>query len=325
MRINPVRRSVGRWLAEYPPAGPVIVAVSGGADSLALAAAVLTESGQCGLSVLAATVDHGLQDGSARQAARCAEQLRGIGFERVEILPVTVGRAGGPEAAARDARYAALRQLADQVGERAGAPGPAAVLLGHTLDDQAETVLLGLARGSGPRSIAGMRPWRSPWGRPLLDVRRVDTERVCAALGVLPWQDPHNADPGFTRVRLRTQVLPLLEQVLGGGVAPALARTADLLADDLLALDELAAQAYAEAVEPGLRSLAAADLLQHSGAVRRRALRSWLAGQHIHGLTADHLLRLDELLTARDGAAVRLPGGRDVTRRDGCLTLDSGC
>ena len=188
--------------------------------------------------LVGATVDHGLQAGSAERA-RPPLTAPGLGYQRTEVLTVTVGGPGGPEAAARRARYGALRQLAEQVGTP---DRPCAVLLAHTADDQAETVLLGLARGSGPRSIAGMRPWRPPWGRPLLGRDRGrPPRRPVATAGLPPWQDPHNADPAFTRVRLRREVLPLLEDVLGGGVRDALGRTADLMAHDLQALDEMAA------------------------------------------------------------------------------------
>ena len=154
-----------------------------------------------------------------------------MGCVDAQVLCVDVGTAGGPEAAARDAP--ATRALDD-------ARGDAPVLLAHTLDDQAETVLLGLGRGSGSRSIAGMRPYDPPWCRPLLGVRRALTHAACAELGLTPWQDPHNADPRFTRARLRNEVLPLLEDVLGGGVAEALARTATALREDTDTLDELA-------------------------------------------------------------------------------------
>jgi len=310
---HPVRRAVARWLATFAADGPLLVAVSGGADSLALAAAVIAAAP--GRDPVAATVDHRLQGGSADQAARCADQLRAMGFRRTEILGVDVGGAGGPEAAARDARYRALLAAAGAVGERCP------VLLGHTLDDQAETVLLGLGRGSGPRSIAGMRPWRPPWGRPLLGVRRRDTENACAATRLSVWEDPHNSDPAFTRVRLRAEVLPLLEDVLGGGVAPALARTADLLSDDLDAIDSLSEQAMASALAPD-GSLGCLVLAGSPPALRRRALRRWLAGQDVSRLTADHLFRLDRLLEANDGAAVRVHGGADVIRRAGRLHID---
>ena len=300
-------------MAEHAPAGPLIVACSGGADSVALALAVRAVAP--GRPVIGATVDHGLQDGSAARAEHTADLLRGIGCGPVERVTVTVGRIGGPEAAARQARYAAL-------GELSAAWAHAPVLLGHTRDDQAETVLLGLARGSGPRSIAGMRPWRPPWGRPLLGVTRSDTEATCAEAGLPPWRDPHNADPAFTRVRLRTEVMPLLEDVLGGGVRDALARTSDLMSDDLDALDRLA-----EAALDGARAgdtLVAPALADLPAAVRRRVLRRWLAGMGARSLTHDHLARLDAQLADRHGPAqVRLPGGLDVWRRGDLLTVEA--
>jgi tRNA(Ile)-lysidine synthase len=309
-----VRRAVASWLAAGHVAAeaPLIVACSGGADSLALA--VATVQAAPGRRLVGATVDHGLQPGSAARAGLVVETLRNKGFERVRTLAVTVDGPGGPEAAARDARYRALLRLVAET-----APD-AAVLLAHTADDQAETVLLGLARGSGPRSIAGMTPWRPPWGRPLLGLRRADTEAACAADGLVPWQDPHNVDPAYTRVRLRREVIPLLDEVLGGGVIPALARTADLLADDLSALDLLARPVAAEAIgDDGWVGIAA--LLPHPPAIRRRVLRAW-AGAAAGSLTADHLYRLDALATAgRTGQSVRLPGGVDAVRRRDRLVL----
>jgi len=318
---DPVAVAVRRWLAaEYlPVTAPLVVACSGGADSLALAAAVRVVAADRPVSV--ATVDHGLQPGSAAVAQAVEMAARGLGYSRVDVLPVVVHGPGGTEAAARDARFAALAALAASIGP------DTAVLLAHTADDQAETVLMGLARGSGPRSIAGMRPWRTPWGRPLLGVRRADTETACAAAGLTPWQDPHNANPSFTRVRLRREVLPLLEQVLGGGVAPALARTAELMADDLAALDELADRALGSAAPPDAgEALDCAELARWPAAIRRRALRSWVARRAgVTELTSRHLARLDDLVTAgRTGAAVRLPGGSDVVRRRDRLALVPG-
>ncbi|WP_229674362.1 tRNA lysidine(34) synthetase TilS [Nakamurella endophytica] len=287
---------------------PVLVACSGGADSLALAVAVLAVAGPERAS--AVTVDHGLQPGSADRAAATAAQLAGLGYRRVLVRAVTVSGGGGPEAAARSARYRALAGAAAEVTAPDGPP--AAVLLGHTLDDQAETVLLGLARGSGPRSVAGMREWREPFGRPLLAVRRAQTEAACRAAGLAWWEDPHNGDPRYTRVRLRREVLPLLEDVLHGGAAEALARTADQLADDLAALDELAAEA-ARRCGDGAGGLSRAPLRALPTAVRRRVLRTWVAAAGAGPLTADHLARLDrQVRSGRPGAAVRLPGGSDA-------------
>lgn len=285
------------------------MACSGGADSLALAVGALraVRARRPGRELAAVTVDHGLQEGSADRAARLRTDLLALGYLRVDVRTVAVTGPGGPEAAARRARYAALRASA-------GECDASAVLLAHTRDDQAETVLLGLARGSGPRSIAGMRPWRPPWGRPLLDVTRADTEAFCGAAGLRPWDDPHNHDPAYTRVRLRREVLPLLEDVLGGGAAAALARTADLLADDLRALDELAGRALAAAQQPD-GGLAVEALSDWPAAVRTRVLRQWAAGHGITTLTADHLRRLDRRARTLSGPErVRLPGGFDVRR-----------
>ncbi|GAA3033693.1 tRNA lysidine(34) synthetase TilS [Gordonia defluvii] len=236
------------------------VALSGGPDSLALTAAAV----RAGLDVEALIVDHGLQPQSARVAATAALAAEVLGA-RARVLPVVVGTAGGLEAAARSARYAALDLARD------GRP----VLLGHTLDDQAETVLLGLARGSGPASLSGMRGWRPPWGRPLLALRRSDTVAACAQWGLAPVDDPHNGDPRFTRVRVRTQVLPLMDDVLGGGVAEALARTADLLDADNRLLDALSAGLAAEAAVGD--GLAVDPLVAAPEALRSRVLRRWLS------------------------------------------------
>jgi tRNA(Ile)-lysidine synthase len=315
---HPVSRAVGAWLDVYAaPSAPIVVACSGGADSLALALALLHCAGP--RVVVAATVDHGLQPGSVERAADTAELLRSLGYRDVRVLPVTVDGPGGPEAAARRARYAALQRCAHSLPSAAAPP---AVLLGHTADDQAETVLLGLARGSGPRSIAGMRPWRPPWGRPLLGVRRADTENFCRSAGLIPWQDPHNSDPAYTRVRLRREVLPLLEDVLGGGVVEALARTARLMSQDLQALDQFAAVVGAEVTRPD-GTLDASALAGHPDAVVGRVLRTWAAGGGAGPLTFEQLSRMVLQVTGGGAAQVRLPGGKDVLRTGGTLRLVS--
>ncbi|KHO18017.1 tRNA lysidine(34) synthetase TilS [Mycolicibacterium setense] len=261
------------------------VGLSGGPDSLALTAvaAVLRPT-------TALIVDHRLQAGSDTVADAARRQAMDLGCVAAHILSVDVGRVGGPEAAARKARYAALDAARD------GAP----VLLGHTLDDQAETVLLGLGRGSGARSIAGMRPHDPPWHRPLLGVRRTLTHAVCDELGLTPWQDPHNAESRFTRVRLRREVLPLLEDVLGGGVAEALARTATALREDTETLDALAAEALAEvrAEDGGLDTARLAPL---PDALRRRVIRSWLLAGGACDLTDIQIRGVDRLVTAWRG------------------------
>jgi tRNA(Ile)-lysidine synthase len=304
-----VRAAVRRFLAAHQTGDAVAVACSGGADSLALAAATVHCAGRLGLAVHGLVVDHQLQPGSRAVAQTAAQALRRLGCTTVRVLQITVDGPGGPEAAARRVRYAALR---------AAAPAGALVLLGHTLDDQAETVLLGLGRGSGPRSVAGMRELDPPWGRPLLGVRRAVTAAACAALDLAPWADPHNADPRFQRVRLRTEALPLLEDVLAGGVAQALARTAGQLQEDLDLLDEQAGALLAAARRD--TDLEVAALAQAPAALRRRVLRRWLLDAGVAELTDAHLRAADDLIGRWSGqGAVRLPGAVELCRAHGRL------
>ncbi|MDP9093217.1 MAG: tRNA lysidine(34) synthetase TilS [Actinomycetota bacterium] len=315
--VAEVRRAVRQALAQVD--GTVLVACSGGADSLALAAATAFEAPRAGVAAGMITVDHQLQSTSAAQAARVASIGYELGFDPVETVAVTVGTRGGPEAAARASRYAALQATA--------VAHEAHVLLGHTLDDQAETVLLGLGRGSGPRSISGMRAADGHWLRPFLGLRRSVTQAACAALGLQPWEDPHNADPSYQRVRLRREVLPLLEEVLQGGVVPALGRTAELLRDDLDALEELvgaAAPSPPRALPAGQRALSidVAELAAAPRAVRSRMLRAWA---HVNGaepLSAAHTAALDALVTNWHGQGpLDLPGGLRAIRASGRLEL----
>ncbi|MCL8026172.1 tRNA lysidine(34) synthetase TilS [Nocardioides bruguierae] len=315
--VAAVRRAVREGVADLPEDATLVVACSGGPDSLALAAAAVAEKRD--RRVVGATVDHGLQEGSAAQAARVVEQLATLGADETITARVTVDPGGlGPEAAARRARYAVL----DQVAEHTGA---AAVLLGHTRDDQAETVLMGLARGSGGRSLAGMRRAFDVYRRPLLDVTRDDTVTACQVLGLEAWDDPHNSDPGYTRVRVRRRVLPLLEEDLGPGVAAALARTADQLRTDADLLDDLADAAW-ERLRPadpvgGLDVGALADL---HPALRRRVLRrlALAAGSPASELFHEHVLAVERLVTAWSGQRwIDLPGHLRAVRADGVLRV----
>jgi tRNA(Ile)-lysidine synthase len=296
---------------------PWCVALSGGPDSLALTAVA------AGLrATTALIVDHGLQSDSAAVAETARAQAVALGCVDAQVLCVQVGNPsgpkGGPEAAARAARYAVL-----------GAHREGPVLLAHTLDDQAETVLLGLGRGSGARSIAGMRPHDPPWCRPLLGVRRAATNAACRELGLTAWQDPHNTDRRFTRARLRQEVLPLLEDVLGGGVAEALARTATALREDTELIDTLATEALPDAATSGPdgSGLAALTLAALPDPVRRRVIRGWLLAGGATGLTDKQIRGVDTLVTGwrgQGGVAVgsRLRGQRLIAgRRDGVLTL----
>ncbi len=303
-----VRRTLAALVAEQPggtpsPDAAVLVACSGGPDSLALLSATVFEGHKLDLRVIGVTVDHGLQEDSAAHAEHVVAQMAELGADETATARVDVQGGGrGPEAAAREARYAVL----DQLVQHFGAIG---VLLGHTLDDQAETVLLGLARGSGGRSLAGMRRGFDHYRRPLLDVTRTDTVTACQVEGIEYWNDPHNIDPTYARVRVRRKVLPVLEDELGPGVAGALARTADQLRADMELLDQLAQEAYDELREPDgleVKALAGLPLATRHRVLRLAALE---AGAIASELFHVHVLSLAQLLSSRAAAGeVQLPG-----------------
>ncbi|KRA29932.1 MULTISPECIES: tRNA lysidine(34) synthetase TilS [unclassified Nocardioides] len=316
--VAAVRQGVRRSLAGIEPGSPVLVACSGGADSLALLSATIFEGHKVGLRVIGATVDHGLQKGSAEHAERVVLQMARLGADETASVRVQVDPAGlGPEAAARHARYVVL----DQFREHFDA---ALVLLGHTRDDQAETVLLGLTRGSGGRSLAGMRRTFDRYARPLLDVAASDTVAACLAEGVEFWEDPHNSDPAFTRVRVRERVLPLLEAELGPGVASTLARTADQVRDDVEALDAIARSAYENLVSTGSTNgegLRLVELCETHRAIASRVLRlaALDAGATDSELFHVHVTALLALATGEIRGEVQLPGHVTAFRRDGHL------
>jgi tRNA(Ile)-lysidine synthase len=311
--VAAVRLAVRRTLNGH--SGPVLVACSGGPDSLALAAATAFVAPRLSVPYGLITVDHGLQPGSSERAAAVVDWAAGQGFDPAVAAAVDVGgRTGGPEAAARSARYEAVTGAAR-------AHGAKNVLLGHTRDDQAETVLLALLRGSGPRGLAGMPAVREVGGirlvRPLLDVSRAQTRAACAALDLTPWDDPHNHDPAFTRTRARA-LLATLADALGPAVVANLARTAQQVGRDGEVLDGLAATALA-GVRDRDGSLSAVDLAEVAPAVRTRALHAWARSLGVPGsdLSHRHVDALDALLTDWHGqGAVHLPGAITV-RREG--------
>ena len=293
----------------------VLVALSGGPDSLALAAATAFEAPRAGYRAGAVIVNHALQAGSADVAAAAARQATDLGLDPVLVRDVAVGVEGGPEAAARTARYTALAAAASETGATW-------VLLGHTLDDQAETVLLGLARGSGATSMQGMDRVSGIYRRPLLGIRRASTEGFCVDSGLVPWTDPQNSDPAFTRVRVRTRVLPMLEAELGPGITEALARTADQLREDSDALDHFAeevAEELADMAEAGI-SLPVGALASNPPALRQRLIRLAVQSEFHLSLSRAHTLEVARLVTDWHGqGALDLPGIR--VERQGSLLV----
>jgi len=307
-------RSAVREVLPLLAGAPALVGLSGGPDSLALAAAAAFEGPRSGARIGAVVVDHGMQDGSAQVAERAAAAARALGLDPVLVRRVRVEGPGGPEAAARAARYAAFDDAMRETGA-------ARVLLGHTLDDQAETVLLGLARGSGPDAIAGMRRDAPPYLRPLLELRRATTVAACADQGLEPWHDPMNASDRHPRVRLRTTALPALEEAIGPGVAEALARTAAQVQEDAEALDALAAELapdLAELAEGGI-ALPVAALAANPPAVVHRLIRLAVEDEFGRTLSRAQTLAVARLVFDWHGqGGVDLPGVR-VVRAGGRL------
>lgn len=312
VRLDPcvaeVRRAVRAMLGRFGGTR-VVVALSGGADSLALLAAAAFEAPKAAVEPLAVIVDHGLQEGSAvvARSAKAAAEALGVS---ARIVPVRVGGEGGTEAAARTARYAALCTTARDLNA-------SAVLTGHTLDDQAETVLLGLARGSGTGSLQGMAPATEldgiPLLRPLLDIRRTTTRAACAAERLVPWEDPHNLDPAYARVRVRQRVLPVLERELGPGIADALARTAAQAREDASAFADIVEETIEDIVEPADAGIAvsATALAANPAALRHRIIRYIVAAEFGESLTRAQTLEVARLATDWSGqGAIDLPGCR---------------
>ena len=309
-----LRSAVRTHLAALSAGDRILVAVSGGADSLALAAALVPESKNALINLVGVTIDHQLQKNSSEQATKVFAQLSELGISQIEIVKVDVEMVDGLEASARRARYAALDAVAEKLNANL-------IFLGHTLNDQAESVLLGLARGSGARSLSGMARCTGKYCRPLLEITRSETLAACAENNLTPWIDPHNSDSQFARVRVRTDALPKLEESIGPGITEALARSADLLRDDADALDGWAVQVAAELDLADLEITALADLPK---AVRTRLLRMaiYAAGAPMGSITADHVASVEAFVTSWHGqGACSLPGGVKVSRISGRLSL----
>ena len=309
-----LRSAVRPFLENLTAGDSAIVAVSGGADSLALAYALIKEAPDLAITLIAVTIDHQLQTGSGDQAKKVQEQLKAMGYKEVIIEKVSVVEKSGIEADARTARYAALDAIAH-------AYGASQVFLGHTRDDQAETVLLGLARGSGTRSLSGMATVNGKYARPFLQLTRLQTVAACTEAEITAWNDPHNVNEQFSRVRVRNKVMPVMEEEIGPGIAAALARSAAILRDDADALDEMA-QAVISRVD--LSDLDCAALAELPRAIRSRVLRAaiYAAGAPSGSVSADHLSGVEALVTSwRGQGEASLPGGVKVARISGRLSL----
>jgi tRNA(Ile)-lysidine synthase len=311
--VPAVRNAVRIWLENYEAGDTILVAVSGGADSLALAHALSVESKEYVISVIGVTIDHQLQEQSGAQAEKVKLQLIEFGVDCV-IKKVTVDIKDGLEASARTARYEALQEVAKE-------KNAVAVFLGHTRDDQAETVLLGLARGSGTRSLSGMAHHNGLYIRPLLEITRIQNEQYCEELKLQYWSDPHNQNPEYSRVRVRNDALPALEKSIGPGIAEALARSAQLLRDDADALDHWAKR---EEIHLDLADLDCAHLESLPRAIRTRIIRTavYAAGAPAGMVTLEHVSAVEALISAWSGqGALNLPGGVKVERISGRLSL----
>jgi tRNA(Ile)-lysidine synthase len=329
--VHAVLRAIRIDLKAAPP-GLVLVACSGGPDSLALAGALAEVSKKQARAAGAVIIDHGLQPGSAEIAELAAAKCRELGLGPVVVRRVKLaqGQGDGPEAVSREARYGAFAEV---VAEH----GAAAVLLGHSLDDQAETVLLGLARGSGVRSLAGMSSQRGLYRRPFLSLPRETLALAADYWQLDPWQDPHNRDPRYQRVRVRDTILPLLEEQLGPGIVSGLARTARLARADADALDALAQSKWEvwlsgstfkdRVLDREDESLPIDLLAPLPQALRTRLVRIWLSEirPSLGALSSLHLLQIDRFIADwRGQGAVALPSNTSVSRVRGHLTLEAG-
>ncbi|MEI8184108.1 MAG: tRNA lysidine(34) synthetase TilS [Actinomycetes bacterium] len=307
-----IRKAVKPWIADSSQT--ILFGCSGGADSMALALALFLEANQT--KVIPVVVDHGLQDGSAQITSQTISKLKEIGYTQVETAVAQVKITDGLEASARRARYQIFNQFIDTYR-------PKYFLLAHTLNDQAETVLLGLARGSGARSLSGMAVENNIYVRPLLKISRQTTVAACHEGGIEIWSDPHNDDLRFARVRARKNALPILEENLGPGITEALVRSADLLRDDADALDSFALEYFAQ-TDP--LNLSVNELERLPRAIRTRVLRLaiYQAGAPAGSLSAEHINGAEALISDWHGQKeLSLPGDVKLLRNSGRITLST--
>ena len=320
-RLSPsqgqLRLAVRTTLSSNTKSGQkLLIAVSGGADSLALAAACEFEAKKLGLKIAAAVIDHSLQKNSDKVAAQTAKTLATLGFEEVIVKKVSVGKAGGPEAAARTARYSALETIRQQTKSTF-------VVLGHTASDQAETVLLGLVRGSGSKSLSGMSEKTGVLLRPLLGIERATTEAFFKDSGIKYWSDPQNQNKKYLRVLIRQHVLPFLEKMLGGSVAAALVRTSDQLREDNTYLDSQAGKSFKKCAKVSSSSISfdAKALEKLPAAILNRVIKKALDAFGSES-SRTHVLAVSDLVLSWHGQKpLALPGVR-VVRKGNTITFE---
>ena len=307
-----IRKAVKPWLSDS--AQPVLFGCSGGADSMALAVALFME--RSNTKVIPIVIDHGLQEGSAQITSQTIERLKQIGFTQVESARAQVTMTDGLEASARRARYQLFNQFIETYQ-------PKYFLLAHTLNDQAENVLLGLARGSGARSLSGMAVKNNIFVRPLLKISRELTTAACSEARIEIWSDPHNEDLRFTRVRVRKNLLPIIEDNLGPGITEALVRSADLLRDDADALDGFAAEYFNQA-DPFNLDVKELERLPKAITTRVLRLAIYKAGAPAGSLSAEHISAAQALISDWHGQKeVSLPGNVKLLRNSGRITLST--
>ena len=319
-RLSPaqgaIRHAVREVLAaSTKPGQKLLIAVSGGADSMALASAALFESEKLKLKIATVTIDHGLQKASAKVTEQTLEKLHQIGIFEAWSKKVKVGTKGGPEAAARDARYAALESI--RIESKSDF-----ILLGHTANDQAETVLLGLTRGSGSKSLSGMSARSQSLIRPLLSIDRKTTEQFCKDEKISPWQDPQNNDLKFLRVRIRKVVLPFLEKQLGNGIFSNLIRSSSQLQEDDQYLSGVSEKAFKKIAKTSSRTLTLDQprLLKLSPAIRNRVIKSAIDYFEVDSSRVHVLAVADLVLNWHGQKPLALPGVR-VERKGKTITL----
>ena len=314
--MNDARRAARNALAHFEPGDRILLAVSGGADSLLLAAATNLEASKVGIQLNALVVDHQLQKDSEQVALTAQKKLVEFGITEVNVTQVLVNEDvgnGGLEAAARRARYDALDVEADRIGA-------VAIFLGHTEDDLAETVLLGLARGSGTRSLSGMAFQVGRYVRPFLELTRAQVLAACQESGIEYWSDPHNQEMSFARVRVRNEILPMMEKEIGPGISKALARTSRILREDADALDLIAGDLFASLADP--TQIPIELIAEVPSAVRKRVIKRAIEAMGAPTPTAEQILEVDALVAAWKGQGpVALAGGITARRDSGRLTL----